>query len=123
MLQETEPKALKLIRQRELVDEMRGDRNVPIQRTCDVFLLDRSTYHYKSRRPGQAAPANGSKTFARSGEIRYFGEVKVSEESVRHLVERIAAKHGRVHFCYEAGRTAYGLHRLITGLGYPCSRK
>jgi transposase len=56
----------------------------------------------------------------RSGEIRYFGEVEASEESMRRLVNRIAAKHGRVHFCYEAGPTGYGLYRLITGLGHPC---
>ena len=46
--------ALKPVRQRKL-DEMRGDWNVSIRRACHVFLLDRSTYHYKSRRPGQAA--------------------------------------------------------------------
>src|ERR1700757_4737152 len=34
---------------------MRGDWSVSIRRACHVFLLDRSTYHYKSRRPGQAA--------------------------------------------------------------------
>src|SRR6201986_1186507 len=34
---------------------MRGDWNVSIRRACHVFLLDRSTYHYKSRRSGQAA--------------------------------------------------------------------
>src|SRR5215467_6062848 len=34
---------------------MRGDWNVSIRRACHVFLLDRSTYHYKSRRPGQAS--------------------------------------------------------------------
>ncbi len=34
---------------------MRGDWNVSIRRACRVFLLDTSTYHYKSRRPGQAA--------------------------------------------------------------------
>jgi len=45
---------LKPVRQRKLVDEMRGDWNVSIRRACHVFLLDRSTYHY-SRRPGQAA--------------------------------------------------------------------
>ena len=33
---------------------MRGDWNVSIRRACHVFLLDTSTYHYKSRRPGQA---------------------------------------------------------------------
>src|SRR6201996_9356496 len=33
---------------------MRGDWNVSIRRACHVFLVDTSTYHYKSRRPGQA---------------------------------------------------------------------
>ena len=33
---------------------MRGDWNVSIRRACRVFQLDTSTYHYKSRRPGQA---------------------------------------------------------------------
>ena len=56
----------------------------------------------------------------RGGEIRYLGEVDASEESMRRLVKRIAAKHGRVHFCYEAGPTGYGLYRLITELGHPC---
>ena len=57
----------------------------------------------------------------RGGEIRYLGEVEASEESMRRLVKRIAAKHGQVHFCYEAGPTGYGLYRLITGLGHPCT--
>jgi putative transposase len=34
---------------------LRGDWNVSIRRACRVFLIDTSTYHYKSRRPGQAA--------------------------------------------------------------------
>jgi putative transposase len=46
---------LKPVRKRKLVDEMRGDWNVSIRRACRVFLVDTSTYHYKSRRPGQAA--------------------------------------------------------------------
>jgi len=40
-------------RRRKLVDEMRGDWNVSIRRARHVFLLDRSTYRYRSRRPGQ----------------------------------------------------------------------
>ena len=57
----------------------------------------------------------------RGGQVRYLGEVDASEESMRRLVKRIAAKHQRVHFCYEAGPTGYGLHRLITALGHPCT--
>ena len=49
------PKTLKPVRKRKLVDEMRGDWDVSIRRACRVFLVDTSTYHYKSRRPGQAA--------------------------------------------------------------------
>jgi transposase len=55
----------------------------------------------------------------RGGEARYLGDVDASEESMRRLVKRIAAKHERAHFCYEASPTGYGLHRLITTLGHP----
>ena len=34
---------------------MRGDWDVSIRRACRVLPVDPSTYHYKSRRPGQAA--------------------------------------------------------------------
>jgi len=33
---------------------MRGEWNVSIRRACRVLLFDTSSYHYKSRRPGQA---------------------------------------------------------------------
>jgi putative transposase len=42
------------VRKRKLVDEVRGDWNVSIRRACRVLLFDTSSYHYKSRRPGQA---------------------------------------------------------------------
>ena len=41
----------------------------------------------------------------RGGEVRFFGEVDSSEESVRRVVKRIVAKHHCVQFCYEAGPT------------------
>ncbi len=56
----------------------------------------------------------------RGGEVRYLGEVNSSEDSMRRIVKRIAAKYDRVYFCYEAGPTGYGLHRLITALGHSC---
>jgi transposase len=57
----------------------------------------------------------------RGGEVRFLGEVDASEQSMRRLVQRIALKHERAHFCYEAGPTGYGLHRLISSMGYPCT--
>jgi transposase len=56
----------------------------------------------------------------RGGEVRYFGEVDAAPDAMRRAVQQITAKHGRAHFCYEAGPTGYGLYRLITGMGYPC---
>ena len=53
----------------------------------------------------------------RGGEVRYLGEVDASEASMCRVIRRLAAKHERVHFCYEARPTGYGLYRLITALG------
>ena len=39
---------------RKLADAVRGDWGVSIRRACRVLTLDTSTYHYRSRRPGQA---------------------------------------------------------------------
>jgi transposase len=49
----------------------------------------------------------------RCGEVRYLGEFASDEATMRRVVKRIADKHEHVHFCYEAGPTGYGLHRLI----------
>jgi transposase len=57
----------------------------------------------------------------RGSEVRYLGEVEASVESMRRLVKRLVAKHGRAHFCYEAGPTGYSLYRLITSLGQSCT--
>lgn len=57
----------------------------------------------------------------RGGEVRFLGEVDASELSMRKAVGRIASKAKRAHFCYEAGPTGYGLHRLITAMGHPCT--
>ena len=41
----------------------------------------------------------------RRGEVRYLGEIEASPEAVRKLLARLAAKHGELHVCYEAGPT------------------
>jgi transposase len=56
----------------------------------------------------------------RDGEVRFYGEVDASPESMRRLAAKLAGKYQRLHFCYEAGPTGYGLHRLLTGLGHSC---
>ena len=56
----------------------------------------------------------------RDGEVRFLGEVDASGSSMGRVVERIAAKFDRAHFCYEAGPPGYGLYRLIRSLGHAC---
>ena len=56
----------------------------------------------------------------RNGEVRYLGEVNTSTVAMRKLVARLAAKYTKLTFCYEAGPTGYGLHRLIESLGHTC---
>jgi transposase len=57
----------------------------------------------------------------RDGEVRFFGEVDAAASSMRQVIRRIATKFDRVHFCYEAGPTGYGLYRLIRSLGHECT--
>src|SRR6266576_7370715 len=56
----------------------------------------------------------------RSGEVRYLGELENSEAATSKLVKKLAAQNRRLTFCYEAGPTGYGLHRLIKTLGHEC---
>ncbi|MGH6800111.1 MAG: IS110 family transposase [Methylocella sp.] len=53
----------------------------------------------------------------RGGEVRFIGEIPSRPESVAKMVEHLAAKHGTLAFCYEAGPCGYGLHRQVTMLG------
>jgi transposase len=56
----------------------------------------------------------------REGEVRFLGEIDNTPAAVGKLVRKLAAKYGRVTFCYEAGPTGYGVHRQITALGHEC---
>ena len=51
----------------------------------------------------------------RDGEVRFLGEVDASGSSMGRVVDRIAAKFDRAHFCYEAGPYGYGLYRARRG--------
>ena len=41
-------------RKRALVDAVRREWQVSTRKACQALEVDRSTYHYKSRRPSQA---------------------------------------------------------------------
>lgn len=56
----------------------------------------------------------------RSGEIRYFGQIRNEPAAVLKLVKNLAGKYGKLFFCYEAGPCGYGLQRQIAGLGHDC---
>ena len=56
----------------------------------------------------------------RTGEIRFLGEMENTGAATAKLVRKLAAKHQRLTFCYEAGPTGYGLYRQITSLGHEC---
>ncbi len=54
-------------------------------------------------------------------EVRFWGTIPNRADAVRKLVERLAAKHPRLSFCYEAGPCGYGLYRQILSLGHACT--
>lgn len=56
----------------------------------------------------------------RAGEVRFLGEIENTEAATVKLVKKLAARYRHLTFCYEAGPTGYGLHRLIEGLGHDC---
>jgi putative transposase len=79
---------LKPVRKRELVDEMRSEWSVSIRRTCRVFQVDTSTYHYKSRRPGQAVLEQRIREICRT-------RVRYGYRRVHVLLRREGCRHGQ----------------------------
>lgn len=57
----------------------------------------------------------------RNGEVRFQGVIENSADSVLRLTKRLAATGAIPVFCYEAGPCGYGLHRLLTKLGFDCA--
>lgn len=56
----------------------------------------------------------------RRRETRFMGEIASRPDAVAKMVDRLAAKHDKLAFCYEAGPCGYGLYRQITLLGHEC---
>ncbi len=56
-------------------------------------------------------------TGERNGEVRFYGDIPSDPGSV---VDKLATRGARLHFCYDAGPTGYDLHRQITAMGHDC---
>jgi transposase len=56
----------------------------------------------------------------RGGEVRFLGEIDNTPEAASRLARKLGQRYGRVHFCYEAGPTGYGLYRQLKALGHEC---
>ena len=56
----------------------------------------------------------------REGEIRYLGEIDSAPATVGRIIRKLAGRYKRLHFCYEAGPTGYGLYRQVRALGHDC---
>lgn len=67
---------------------MRSEWSVSIRRTCRVFEVDTSTYHYKSRRPGQAVLEQRIREICRT-------RVRYGYRRVHVLLRRDGCRHGQ----------------------------
>jgi transposase len=57
---------------------------------------------------------------SRKGEVRFWGNIPNRPEHLHRLVQRIAERHGRVEFTYEAGPCGYDVYRQLTARGLVC---
>ncbi len=56
----------------------------------------------------------------RDGEVRFLGDIDSTSAAVARVATKLAKRHRRMVFCYEAGPTGYGLYRQIKSLGHDC---
>ena len=56
----------------------------------------------------------------RTGEVRFLGDVENSPLPIERTIKRLAGRYDRLHVCFEAGPTGYGLYRQIQALGHEC---
>jgi transposase len=56
----------------------------------------------------------------RSGEVRFLGEIENRPTVIERTIRKLAGRYDRLHVCFEAGPTGYGLYRQVQGLGHDC---
>src|SRR5260370_6706946 len=83
-------------------------------------VVDQHSRAFVGMRKSKSRNAVAVAEDGRGGDVRYLGEIDATEAATRKLVAKLAAKYRQLTFCYEAGPTGYGLHRLIGKLGHDC---
>src|SRR6478736_3464235 len=56
----------------------------------------------------------------RAGEVRFLGEVENRPATIERTIGKLAKRYHRLHVCFEAGPTGYGLYRQVRDLGHDC---
>jgi transposase len=56
----------------------------------------------------------------RCGEVRFFGEVENKPAAIERTIKKLGKRYDRLHVCFEAGPTGYGLYRQVQELGHDC---
>jgi transposase len=56
----------------------------------------------------------------RGGEVRFLGEIENRPATIERTIKKLAGKYDRLHVCFEAGPTGYGLYRQVRDLGHDC---
>lgn len=56
----------------------------------------------------------------RSGEVRFLGEVENRPAVIERMIKKLGKRYNRLHVCFEAGPTGYGLCRQVRDLGHDC---
>jgi transposase len=56
----------------------------------------------------------------RSGEIRFWGNISNTFESIKRLFNKLSKKYPALLVCYEAGPCGYQVYRLLTSMSIEC---
>lgn len=57
----------------------------------------------------------------RTGEVRFLGEVENKPAAIERTIKKLGKRYNRLHVCFEAGPTGYGLYRQVRDLGHDCT--
>jgi len=56
----------------------------------------------------------------RRGEVRFLGEIENKPAVIERTIKKLGRRYDRLHVCFEAGPTGYGLCRQVQELGHDC---